>query len=160
MIKAIVYSLEGYELHTAVEKNHNLVSRLESGRAVETWKAGLVKGQLAVNLKTVQSVERLLKQVDDGTLVEITYELVGNEAEVQETRTVRHFPRQGRSTLLAAGTLPMSDYQIVRTLGARLGSYIRVSYRLVDRHEVELEEPQPWEHSYAHREARVLVGAH
>ena len=159
MIKAIVYSLDGYELHTAIDHDPNLFSRLQADRAVETWKAGLVRGRLAIVIKTVQSVERFLNNAPDGALVEITYELLSTEQEIQETKTVHHFARPKRPVLLPASTAPFTDRQIVRTLGAGLGSYIRVSYRLVDRHSAELEEPAPLHNAYAELPVLMMAAA-
>jgi hypothetical protein len=159
MIEAITYSLDGYELHTAVQESKDLISSIEADKAIETWKAGLVRGDLAISIKTVESVNRFLEDLPEGTLIAITYQLVGTENELAESRTLRHFLRKKQPVLLSNGAHSLSDRQIVRQLEARLGSYIRVTYRAIERHSAPVTPHNPWCRAYAvNDEAKILVG--
>lgn len=143
MIKAILYSPEGYEFDSIVPGGPELISILQPDFAIETWKVGLVRGRLSIRLKTVEAVNQLLQQAADGSIVEITYVLAGFATEIQETRTVHHFARVLKPVLMPFISNPLCDGEVVRRLGAHLSSYIRVTYRLVDRHHAQADRPEP-----------------
>ncbi len=159
MIKAIVYSLDGYEAHAEVDENTRLVSRLQSNQAIETWKSGLVKGRLAIGVKTVGAVKRFLEKVPEGAAVEITYELLGSQQKTQERRIVRYFAMGGHPVLLPNSSLPVTDQQIVMRLGAQLGSFIQVTYRLIECKAAWLEPRQSLGVPNKELLVRVMCGA-
>jgi hypothetical protein len=158
MIRAIVYSLEGYELSTAIDESPSLISKLEKDQAVETWQAGLVRSELSIRIKTIQAVSRLLKRAAAGSVLEITYQLVGTENELTETKLLEVFGRSLGPVLLPYGKPPVSDQKLVKRLGAKLGSYIRVTYRLMDTHPAEPHPETPFRQAYAAPRELILVG--
>lgn len=158
MIRAIVYSLEGYELSTAIDESPSLVSKLDRDQAVETWQAGLVRNELSIRIKTIQAVSRLLKRAASGAVLEITYQLVNSEHQVTETKRLEVFRRGLGPVLLPCGKPPISDQKLVKVLGAKLGSYIRVTYRLMDSHPAAPEPETPFRQAYSASEKLILVG--
>lgn len=130
MTQLLIYSEDGSTC-SGNTFDANMVSRLDRREALETWQVGYVSDALAIRLKSVSSVNELLRKANDGDIVEITYRLRMGSKPIQETRTVRLAGHGIQPVLMARDTAAFSDGQVVSLLNARWGEYIDVRYRLL-----------------------------
>lgn len=135
----------------------NMMSRFDGRQAVETWQVGYVKGELAIRLKTVSSVNRLLRQANDGDLLKVTYQARLTHRQLQETLVVRFV---GHEPVLMPWEQPaLSDSEVVGLLEVGWGEYITVTYRLMSRHETKEQFviPPHWLREHARAESAIAA---
>ncbi|GEM_PF-3306415 len=150
MMKALIYSREGYPLYGTVD-DPRLVSELTEVEAIETWQVGLVRSQLAIRLKTVEAVSRLLDRAGDGAVVEVSYEYPAGSIQLKHSACLRRLGAGLQPILVPSHLAVPSDARLVAILGARLGDHIRVTYRLIDRHGAAAVPPKPARPAFAGR---------
>jgi len=130
MIQLLIYSEDGSTC-SGNTFDANMVSRLDRREAHETWQVGYVSDLLAIRLKSVPSLNALLRKAIDGEIIEITYRLRMGGKSIQETRSVRLAGRGIQPMLMARDEAAFSDDRVVALLNARWGEYIDVRYRLL-----------------------------
>ena len=129
MTQLLIYSEDGSTcLGTTYDPN--MVSRLERREAHETWQVGYVDDALAIRLKTVSSLNALLRKAIDGDVLEISYRSPSGTV-IQETRTVKLTGHRMQPVLMARDEAAYTDSQVVHLLKASWGEYITVCYRLL-----------------------------
>lgn len=129
MTQLLIYSEDGSTC-PGTTYDANMVSRLDRREAHETWQVGYVGDALAIRLKTVSSLNTLLRKAIDGDVVEVSYRSpVGTI--IRESRTVRLTGHRIQPVLMARDDTAYSDAQVVSLIGARWGEYITVRYRLL-----------------------------
>jgi len=138
MTQLLIYSEDGSTC-SGNTYDTNMVSRLDRREAGETWQVGYVSDSLAIRLKSVSSLNALLRRALDGDIVEITYRLRTGGKPIQETRTVRLAGHGIQPMLMARDEATFSDDKVVRMLNARWGEYIDVRYRLLSAHGAQLK---------------------
>lgn len=123
--------------------DREMVSRAESCRAVETWQVGMVKGALAVRLKTVASLNALLRRAADGDHLEIIYRPTFSAGELKEMRIVCRFGKGILPVLMPLEQPALTDSEIVQRLALSQGDLITVTYKLLSLDEAALNGPDP-----------------
>ena len=154
MIQLEIYGEDG-TVTTGTTYDRDMVSIVDSCRAIETWQVGTVKDELAVRLKTISSLNALLRRSTDGDRMLVSYRPQFGRGEIKETLVVCQAGYGIQPMLMSSGQPALTDAKIVRHLGMSRGELITVTYKLMSNHEARLERIQPHELSAYEK---VLVG--